>query len=292
MNVTFIGMGVMGSAMAANLLNNGVDLTIWNRTKDKVESLINQGALFKESPHDAVKEADIVFTMLTGPDAVEEVALSENGFLQSMKHNALWIDSSTVNPSFSKKANQLAHNVEVRFVDAPVAGSKGPAETGELVFLAGGEKPDIDQVEHLLQYMGKKTIHVGPVSQGTSFKMVVNTMLASNMAAFAESMILGEQLGLSKDFLLDTLPGMPVSAPFLQMKAEKLKNQNHEEEFALKNMQKDLHLATLSAYEENAALKITNLMKEVYAEAKVNGYGDFDFSSIYSFYKHLHRKED
>ncbi len=285
-------MGVMGSAMAANLLHNEVDLTIWNRTKDKVESLINQGAFYKESPHDAVKEADIVFTMLTGPEAVEEVALSENGFLQSMKHNALWIDSSKVNPSFSKKANQLAHNVEVRFVDAPVAGSKGPAETGELVFLAGGEKPDIDQVEHLLQYMGKKTIHVGPVSQGTSFKMVVNTMLASNMAAFAESMILGEQLGLSKDFLLDTLPGMPVSAPFLQMKAEKLKNQNHEEEFALKNMQKDLHLATLSAYEENAALKITNLMKEVYAEAKVNGYGDLDFSSIYSFYKHLHRKEE
>ncbi|MCA0174066.1 NAD(P)-dependent oxidoreductase [Bacillus sp. RAR_GA_16] len=292
MKVTFIGMGVMGSAMATNLLHNGIDLTIWNRTKDKVESLINKGALYKESPHEAVKEADIVFTMLTGPEAVDEVALSENGFLQSMKNDALWIDSSTVNPSFSKKANQLAHNVGVRFVDAPVAGSKGPAQKGELVFLVGGEKTDINQIEHFLQYMGKKIIHVGPVSQGTSFKMVVNMMLASNMAAFAESMILGEQLGLSKDFLLETLPGMPVSAPFLQMKADKLKVQNDEEEFALKNMQKDLHLATLSAYEENAALKITNLMKEVYADAKVNGYGDLDFSSIYSFYKQLHRMEE
>ena len=291
MNVTFIGMGVMGSAMANNLLTNGVELTIWNRTKDKVESLLNKGAQYKESPHEAVKDADIVYTMLTGPEAVDEVALGEEGFLQSMKSDALWVDSSTVNPSFSKKAHEQARKVGVRFVDAPVAGSKGPAQKGELVFLAGGAKEDVEEASSHFDYMGKKTIHVGPSSQGTSFKMVVNMMLASNMAAFTESMMLGEKLGLSKEFLLDTLPGMPVSAPFLQMKADKLKEGNYEEEFALKNMQKDLHLATLSAYEEEAALKITNLMKEVYADAKVNGYGDLDFSSIYSFYKNLHREE-
>ncbi len=288
MNVTFIGMGVMGSAMANNLLNNDVKLTIWNRTKEKAEPLINKGAVYKGSAHEAVEDADIVFSMLTDPEAVEEVALSETGFLQSMKPGALWVDSSTVNPSFSKKANQLAMKEEIRFVDAPVAGSKGPAQQGELVFLVGGEKQDVEEAAPYFDYMGKKHIHVGPNSQGTSFKMVVNLMLASNMAAFAEGMILGERLGLSKDFLLDTLPGMPVSAPFLQMKAGKVKEDNYEEEFALKNMHKDLHLAALSGYEENAALKLTNMVKEVYAEAKVNGYDNLDFSAIYDFYKSLH----
>ncbi len=288
MKVTFIGLGVMGNAMAANLLKNNVELVVFNRTKEKADPLIAKGAQFKPTIHKAVENADLVFTMLTGPEAVESTALSNDGFVQSMKPGSLWVDSSTVNPEFSRKASEHAKKFDVRFADAPVAGSKGPAEQGELVFLAGGEERDISELSPYTEIMGKNTMHVGPVSHGTSFKMVVNLMLASNMATFAEGMVLGERLGLSKDFLLDTLPNMPVAAPFLKMKADKLRENQYEEEFALKNMYKDLHLASLSGYEEETALKITNMMKEIYAEANGSGYGNVDFSAIYDFYKSLH----
>ncbi|UOQ42583.1 NAD(P)-dependent oxidoreductase [Halobacillus salinarum] len=291
MNVTFVGLGVMGGAMASNLAAGDVDLTVYNRTKEKAAPLINQGAHLNESLHEAVEDADLVFTMLTGPDAVQETALGDLGFVQSMKPGSLWVDCSTVHPAFTKLCYDSALKEDVRFMDAPVAGTKGPAEQGELVFLLGGEEKDVNEIAPYTSIMGKKAVHVGPVSHGTSLKMVVNLMLATNMAVFTEGMMLGEKLGLEKDFLLDTLPDMPVAAPFLKMKADKLRQDNYDEEFSLKNMHKDLHLASLSGFDHHAALKITNIVKEAFSEANVNGYGDLDFSAIYEYYRSLHNLE-
>lgn len=283
MNVSFLGLGIMGSRMAQNLLKSGINPTVFNRSQAPIQDLVQAGASTAASWKDAVKNADIVFTMLATPEAVAETALSEDGFLSAMKENALWVDCSTVNPSFSLKQAAAAAAYNLRFVDAPVAGTKGVAESGSLIFLAGGTEQDIKEIQPLLDIMGSKTIHAGDIGKGTSLKMLVNAMLAQSMLVFSETVLLGEKLGLSKDFLLNMLPNLPVIAPFTKAKAEMIRKNDYEVEFPLELMHKDLHLVALTAYENNLPLYSVNMAKEVFAGAKKSGLGREDFSAVFKY---------
>ncbi|MFP8489574.1 NAD(P)-dependent oxidoreductase [Gracilimonas sp. Q87] len=281
--VTFIGLGIMGSRMAKNLQKNNVNLTIYNRTSSAMDPLIEAGANGARSLEDAVEQSDIVFTMVSDPAAIEQVAFGENGFLSSMKEQALWVDCTTVNPSFSLKEADEAEKYNLRFMDAPVAGSKGPAENGELTFLIGGDPSDVKETRPLIEHMGTKVVHVGETGKGTAMKMLVNSLLAVAMVSFSETVLLGKKMGLSKDFLLDTLPDLPVSAPFLKAKAKMIKNGDQETQFPLELMHKDLHLASLSAYEQDHPLFLNNITKELFGQAKSDERGREDFSGIFDF---------
>lgn len=267
--------------MAANLLKHKVTLTVHNRTKSKAQSLIDQGAQWGHSLAETVNKADVVFTMLSAPDAVEEVAFGKDGFVKSMKKQAIWADCSTVNPSFTKAMAKKAGEAEIHFLDTPVAGSKLPAENGELVFLVGGNRQDLESISPFLDMMGKKTLHIGGPGQGTAMKLVVNMMLGHAMAAFSESVHLGNSLGIDRDYLMETLASLPVSAPYLDYKAQRMKNDNYEVEFPLEWMQKDLHLAATTAWEAGISLPVTNAAKEAYAMAKQQGLTREDFSAVY-----------
>lgn len=274
----------MGQGMAHNLLKNNVKLTVTNRTKSKAQSLIEGGAQWKETPAEAVAEADVVFTMLTEPRVVEEVAFGKDGFVKAMKTQAIWADCTTVNPSFSKAMAGKAAEAGIHFLDTPVAGSKVPAENGELVFLVGGDKQDLEKISPFLDMMGKKTLPMGEPGKGAAMKMVVNMMLAHAMVAFSESVHLGTSLGIERDFLMETLAALPVSAPFLAYKAGRMKQDNFEVEFPLEWMQKDLHLAAVSAWEQDVALPVTNAAKEVFALARQYGLSREDLSAVYKVY--------
>lgn len=283
MKITFIGLGIMGSRMAKNLLEKNETLTVFNRSLAPMETLKNSGASAATSYKEAVQGADIVFTMLSSPEVVAAVALSETGFITEMDDNALWVDCSTVNPSFSIKAGKIAKKNKIRFIDAPVSGTKPNAERGDLTFYAGGDKDDVSTVEPFLKFMGNKVVHVGETGKGTAYKMLVNSLLAQSMLMFSETVLLGEKLGLSKDFLLDTLPDLGVSAPFTKAKSEMIRADNYEVQFPLEWMHKDLHLAALTAYENNQPLPLANAAKELYAKAKQSGLGREDFAAIYKF---------
>lgn len=283
MKVTFIGLGIMGSRMAANLLENGVDLTVYNRSDEPAQVLGQQGAKVARTPQDAVREADIVFSMLSEPTVVEELFLGEEGVLAVMREGAIWADCTTVNPSFSRKSAKIAHQYGVRFVDAPVAGTKPHAANAELVFFLGGSEEDVSMIAPLLQYMGRKYIHVGETGQGASFKMIVNIMLAQSMIVFSEAVLLGEKMGIDRDFLLNAVPGLVVSAPFTKFKAEMIKEGDYEVQFPLEWMHKDLHLAALTAYEHQQPLYLANIAKELFAAANHKGMGRLDFAAIHRY---------
>lgn len=219
--------------------------------------------------------------MLARPEVVREVVLE--ACLDQMKKGAIWIDCSTVNPSFSREAAALAKTMGIRFLDAPVAGTLPQAERAELVFFVGGEEEDYRKVEPLLELMGKKVMHLGDHAQGSAFKMLVNALLAQSMVAFSETVLLGEKLGLDRGFLLKVLPTLPVAASFTAAKAEMIWADSYEVMFPLELMHKDLHLATLSAYEKQQPLYLTNLTKELFAGAKAAGLGRLDFSAIHSY---------
>jgi 3-hydroxyisobutyrate dehydrogenase-like beta-hydroxyacid dehydrogenase len=289
MKIGFIGLGIMGSRMAANLQKHGSSLVVFNRTRAKAEPLLGACGTFSDSPAKVADQVDILFTMLANPDAVEEAALRANGFLNYLRPNALWVDCSSVNPSFSKKMAAAAATRQIRFVDAPVTGSAAVAEQGKLVFWVGGEDSDLETIRSLLLCMGNKIVHVGGHGMGTSLKMVINLLIGNAMAAFAEGMALGEGLGISREVLFDSLLGMPAVAPFLAAKREKIETGNYDPEFPLRWLQKDLHLASVSAYETDVALPVTNVTKEVYRLAMREGHATEDFSAIYDYLTTTHQ---
>jgi len=283
MKIGFIGLGIMGSRMAANLQKHDYSLVMFNRTRAKAEPLLGPCGTFSDSPAKLAQQVDVLFTMLAHSDAVEQVALGANGFLNHLRPNALWVDCSSVNPSFSRKMAAEAARRQIRFVDAPVTGSAPVAAEAKLIFWVGAQEVDLEASRSLLLCMGNKIVHAGGHGMGTSMKMVINLLLGNAMAAFAEAMALGKGLGLSQKVLFDSLLGSPTVAPFLALKREKIEGGNYEAEFPLQWMQKDLHLASVSAYESGVALAVTNVTKEIYRLAMRGGHKTNDFSAIYEF---------
>lgn len=281
MAVGFLGLGIMGQRMAMNLLDDGVELVVWNRTASRAGPLVEHGATRADTPAAVARQVDLAITMLAHPEAVESVVLGTDGLLAGLRAGTLWVDSSTVNPSFSHAMAEKATRRDIRFVDAPVLGTKGPAADGTLLFVAGGARDDVAEAQPLFDVMGRKTLHVGAAGRGTSLKMVFNLLLGTAMTAFAEGMALGQALGIEQSDLLEALLGSVVVPPFLEYKRAKLEDGDYEADFPLKWMHKDLHLATQSAYEEGVPLPLVNAAKEAYARAVRDGLGDDDFAAIY-----------
>lgn len=271
----------MGSRMAQNLVKNGVELTVTNRSATPVEQLVAAGAKGAESYQEAVQGADIVFTMLANPSVVDEVAFGAAGFVSHMPADALWVDCSTNNPSFATAMASRAEAAGIRYLEAPVAGTKPHAQNAELVIFAGGAAEHLAQAQPLLDFMSKKTVHVGEVGKGSALKMLVNGMLAQSMIVFSEAVLLGEKMGLDRDFLLNFLPKTAVAPPFTAFKASMIKEGNYEVQFPLELMQKDLHLLSQTAYELGHPMYLANLAKELFALAKAKGLGRLDFGAIH-----------
>lgn len=287
MKIAFIGLGIMGSRMAANLVKNNADVIVFNRSEAPLMKLKSLGASVAESYLQAVKYADVVFTMLSTPEVVEKLMFGNKGCLSGMKENALWVDCSTVNPSFSIRSEKEAAKWHIRFMDIPVSGSKIQAENAELLLLAGGNEADLKEIEPVLGYMGKRIIYLGKSGMGTSFKMLVNAMLGESMLIFAETLQLGEKMGLTREFLLETLSELPVTAPFIKGKIGLIRENNFDVHFPLEWMHKDLNLVTRTATEMGQPVPLANLTREIYEEAVKNGLGREDFSAVY-----LHKVEN
>jgi 3-hydroxyisobutyrate dehydrogenase-like beta-hydroxyacid dehydrogenase len=283
MKIGFIGLGIMGSRMAANLQKHGYVLLLYNRTPSKAKPLLGSCATLADSPATLAAEVDVLFTMLAQPAAVEDAALGNNGFLNHLRPDSVWVDCSSVNPSFSDRMATAAARRGIHFVDAPVTGSAVPAAEAKLTFWVGAEPDDLERIRPLLLCMGNRIVHVGAHGAGTAMKMVVNVLLGNAMAAFAEAMVLGQGLGISRRVLFESLLPTPAVAPFLASKREKIETGNYEPEFSLRWQQKDLHLACVSAYESGVAMPVTNATKELYRLAMRAGHATQDFSAIYEY---------
>jgi 3-hydroxyisobutyrate dehydrogenase/glyoxylate/succinic semialdehyde reductase len=287
MNIGFIGLGIMGGRMAANVRKGGHTLVIFNRSREKADSLIAEGARWADSPAALAPQVEVVFTMLAHPAAVEAAALGQDGFLSRLAPGQTWIDCSTVNPSFSRKMAAESQARGIRFLGAPVSGSKDMAAAANLTFLVGGAAGDLEACRPLLACMGNKIIHCGGPGMGAALKIVMNQLLGTVMAAFAEGLVLGGSLGLSQEILFEALLSGPAAAPFLSVKRERIEKGDYgHADFPLQWLQKDLQLATVSGYETGVPMPVTNVVKEIYRFAIRDGHGEEDFSAIYDYLAH------
>ena len=284
-HVAFLGIGRMGAPMAGRLSLAGHDLIVWSRTRAHAEALADRAEV-AASPAEAGAKAELAITMLADGGALEAVVLGQDGLADGLGSGSLLIDMSTVGPSPARKVAKALEPRGVAFVDAPVAGSVGPAGEGTLAIMVGGDRDAVDRARSLLAVLGdpERTWHVGPVGSGQSAKLMVNLVLGGVTAAVAEGFILGRVLGLSPEDALDVLEGASVAAQTVRSKREKLRSGDYSDAgFRLALMHKDLRLAVEAARSARASLPGTERVAELFAGAKGRGLADQDYSAVAAY---------
>jgi 3-hydroxyisobutyrate dehydrogenase-like beta-hydroxyacid dehydrogenase len=276
----FLGLGIMGHAMVSNLLKAGFDVTVWNRTADKCETLIKNGASHGATPADVVAKSDITFAMVSDPVAAKELCFSQQGVLEGITRGKGYIDVSTVDPHTSVEIGLAINKKGGRFLEAPVSGSKKPAEDGALVFLCAGDNSLYNEAMPALEVMGKKTFYLGEVSKGAQMKLVINMIMGTMMTAFAEGLSLGNKTGLSMSDILEVLDQGVIANQMFRLKGPMMTEDSFPTAFPLKHMQKDMRLALQMGDENGQALYIAGAANASYIKARNKGCDDNDFSAV------------
>lgn len=239
--VAVLGTGTMGTAMARTLVGAGYAVTAWNRTRDRAELLAEAGARVAADPADAVADADVVLTMLFDTDAVLETARS---FLPAMRSGAVWMQASTTGVEGARRVAQAAREADVTLVDAPVLGTRGPAEQGKLTMLAAGPSAPIERLGPVFETLGARTVAVGErLGDASALKLAVNVWLGALTAATAQSLAIAQSFGLDPQLFLTALDGTPTDSPYAQVKGSAMLAGDRDPQFALDGLRKDLSLA-------------------------------------------------
>ncbi|CAL5200016.1 unnamed protein product [Lathyrus oleraceus] len=278
--VGFLGLGIMGSPMAQNLIKAGVDLTVWNRTKSKCDALITLGAKYKSSPEEVAASCDLTFAMLADPQSAMDVACGKYGVANGMGPGKGYVDVSTVDVDTSKLINGHIKSTGALFLEAPVSGSKKPAEDGQLIFLTAGDRNLYETAAPLLDIMGKSKFYLGDVGNGAAMKLVVNMIMGSMMASFSEGLLLSEKVGLDPKVLVEVISQGAINAPMYTTKGPSMIKSHYPTAFPLKHQQKDLRLALGLAESVSQSIPIAAAANELYKVAKSHGYSDEDFSAV------------
>jgi 3-hydroxyisobutyrate dehydrogenase-like beta-hydroxyacid dehydrogenase len=273
--LAWLGLGQMGVPMAKRLVSAGHDVTVWNRTASKTESLVEAGAAAAGTPAEAVEGADVVITMLTGPDAVRDVLFGDAGAAHGMKPGSVLVEMSTVGLEVRVLAAELPDAVEI--VDAPVQGSIGEATEGSLRIHVGGSEEAYEKVRPVLEAMGDPRRY-GGVGSGAAMKLVMNSTLGGVLTAFAEAFALGRAFGLDQEALLDNLEQSPVARPAGQVRG-RLVSGDWSPRFKLSLAEKDMRLVQEAAKDIGVQMRSTDAALARFEEA-VGEFGDQDYTAL------------
>jgi len=278
----FIGLGLMGSRIATNLQRAGFPLVVYNRSKAKAEPLIAGGAQWEDTPRAVGRAvgAGILFTMMTDRKALEAVLFGRSGALGGLAPGALVVDLTTIGPSESRAVAARLAAQGVHLVDAPVGGSTDAAEQHSLLVYVGGEGPDVERARPMLDAIGRRAEHFGPVGAGTSAKLVNNLLTTSTMALLGEAAALGDALGLDRAHLLGVLAMGGAGSRVLDAKQENLLKRTFPTQFKLSLARKDIRLAERAARAAGLELAIVRAARREYDRAAAAGHADDDYSSV------------
>jgi 3-hydroxyisobutyrate dehydrogenase-like beta-hydroxyacid dehydrogenase len=278
--VAFLGLGIMGRPMAANVCRNGFELTVWNRTAERAESFAEEhrGVDVASSPGEAAQGADAIITMVPDSPEVEDVMLAA---APGMSSDALAIDMSTIAPTATRAiAAQLRERAGVSFLDAPVTGSRPKAENATLTIMVGGDAGDFERARPLFEAMGTLVVHVGPSGHGEMVKLINNTLAAVNAAALAEGVLLAEAAGLDSDKLRQVVGSGAGASTMLEIKAGPMFERDFTTLFKLEHMLKDIRHCIAEAEALGLDLPLAKLAESLYAEGAEKGLGSRDFAAV------------
>jgi 3-hydroxyisobutyrate dehydrogenase-like beta-hydroxyacid dehydrogenase len=275
MRVAFLGMGIMGRPMAANLVKAGHGVTIWNRTPGKDV----EGARTASSPSDAARGVEVVWMCVSDTKAVENVLFGPGGVEEALADGMTIADSSTISPSATLRFAERVKARGVAYVDTPVTGSKIAAEGGSLIFMAGGDEAALAHLDPLFKAMGKQVFHMGETSKGQATKLAMNLQIALIYEGFAEALTLATKLGVDIARLMPLVQASMVRSGVVDYKAPFVLKRDFSPNFPLRLMLKDIHLALDAAKESRVRLPGLEAVEEVYDLAAEEGHQDLDYAA-------------
>src|SRR6202142_3877962 len=275
MRVAFLGLGIMGRPMASNLVKAGHEVAVWSRSEGKTV----EGARKATPPADAARGAEVVWMCVSDTNAVESVLFGPQGVEESLTEGMTIADSSTISPSATRKFAERVATRGVRYVDAPMTGSKVAAEAGSLIFIVGGDEAVIESLKPLFAAMGKVFFRIGETGMGQSAKLVMNLQIALIYEGFAEALTLATKLGVDAEVLLPLIEASVVNSGVVAYKAPCVMKRDFSPNFPLRLMYKDLRLALEAAKEARVKLPGLETVEEIYEVAAEDGHGDLDYAA-------------
>ena len=278
--IALLGLGTMGSGMAANLLKAGFPLAVYNRTRSKAEPLAASGARIADTPAEAVNGAHVILAMLSDDDASRAAWLGEHGALAAAAPGSVLIESSTVSPAWIAELGAAARSRGLDLLDAPVTGSRMQADAGQLIFLVGGPEAALATATPVLQAISKDIIHLGPAGSGATMKLINNFLCGVQIASLAEGLAWIERTGLDRDKALAILKNGAPGSPLLAGLSARMIAQDYTVNFLLRLMSKDLEYAHAAAAETGVDLRTAATARELFETAAAEGFGEQDMASV------------
>ena len=278
--VGFVGLGIMGAAMAGNLLEAGHELVVHNRTKTKAEGLARRGVEIADSSREVAQESDVIITMLPGPTEVEEVVAGEDGLLEGAREGSLIVDMSTSSPVLARGLYRMAKNRGVAMLDAPVSGGDIGAREGTLSMMAGGDEDDFERARPLFEAMGETIVHVGGAGAGQTVKACNQVVVALVIEAVSEALVLGSKAGVKPEKVVEVLSGGLAASRILEDKGERFLNHDFAPGGKVEFHRKDLGIALAAGREHGAALPATAIVDQMFGALVAKGRGGWDHSAL------------
>ncbi len=282
MRVAFLGLGIMGSRMAANLARAGFELTVWNRTASTAERFCgeHEGAQRAGTPAEAAAPADVVVTMVVDGRQVERLLFGDDGAATGATEGTLFVDCSTIGPEATLALGARLAQRRLRFVDAPVTGSSPRAEDGTLTIMAGGSDEDFAHARPVLEAMGRLIVHAGPLGHGQIVKLINNAVAATNAAVVGEALLVAAGSGVDLDALTTVMGAGSGGSAMLELKAGPMREHDYTTLFKLEHMLKDVRLCLEQAQAAGVPFPHAALTREVLSAAIGRGLGDRDFAAL------------
>ena len=279
-NVALLGLGIIGSGMARNLLATGYTVSVYNRSRQKAEVVAKDGARIAESPREAVENADFVISAVADDAASRDVWLGEQGALAGAAPGAVLIESSTLTVGWVRELADLAARRGLELLDAPITGSRIQAAAGQLLFLVGGTEAALEKATPVLSAMGRGIVHMGPSSSGALIKLINNFMAGVQAASLGEAIALANAGGLDQAKVLDVLTNGAPGSPLVKTLVERINSDDRAPHFVLRLMLKDLGYAVGEGELHGVPLRTAEAAHEVYRRAVEAGLGERDMSAV------------
>jgi 3-hydroxyisobutyrate dehydrogenase len=286
--VGFIGLGNMGSGMAARLAEAGYEVSVYNRTRAKSEALEPLGARVADTPGEAASTADVVMLSLADQHAVTSLLFGPDGAAESLRPGGYILDMSTVPPEFARELAAKGSASEHRVLDTCVLGAPQHARTGDLRVMVGGSEEDFHAVEEILNTIGKEVTFLGPNGAGATMKLVLNMLMGVQMPALAEAVVFGERAGLSREQILEMIAKSGYSSPVMSFRCGMMERRSFQQAaFKLSLMRKDMMLVLEQAQELGVPLPVSETAYSMLTAAKQQGLGELDVAAVLAFQERL-----
>jgi 3-hydroxyisobutyrate dehydrogenase-like beta-hydroxyacid dehydrogenase len=274
------GMGIMGSRMAANLVQKGFPTTVWNRTESRCRPLAEKGARVASTPRELGESSDVVITCVADPNALGRVVFPADGLLAAARPGFTLVDCSTVSPGLSRRIAAAFEERGARTLEAPVTGSKMGAEKGTLVLMTGGAREVHDELLPVLMAIGSKAIYCGETGKAQTVKLIGNTIISFMLEGFCESAVLAQKAGVSLDTLLEVIAASGFASPYFEFKGRAIARRDFDTHFSLDLLYKDQTLMLEEAAAHQVPMPALSAIREVLQSARAQGLGGEDIAAL------------